>query len=735
LSDEVRKKYIFVKNFNLMKKFTLFFSLFLSILITKADEGMWLLSLLNKNYEKMQEMGLTLSVEEIYSINNASMKDAVVQFGGGCTGEIISDKGLLLTNHHCGYGAIQALSTQQNNILADGFWAKTNAEELPCEGLSVMFFIRMEDVTDFVLSDINDDMTEQERKEFIVERVKELEKRYSENNKYSIRVANMFNGNAYYMFVYQIYKDVRLVGVPPESLGKFGGETDNWTWPRHTADFSLFRVYTDIDGNPAAYSEDNIPLIPKWFFPISTAGVKEGDFAMIMGFPGTTDRFLTSYGVKMAIEEKNPTIVKVRDTKLVSWKAFRTADPVIDLQYASKYAGISNYWKYYIGQTQQLKNNQVIAKKKQIENDFFAWTNSMNKIEYFSVLPDIASAYNEISKLEKLNVLYQQAIFGGPEIFSLASQYNVLYELLQKQNTEGLTEKEEKQLENSINTLKQRNEKFFKNYNVEVDKATTAKLFELFYNETTQEQRPQEFNDAVKEWDEDFIELANDLFANTMFSSRDLLDNFLQNLDIQDLEEDMAAVWYKSFYELNQEIREPLKAQQEILNKSNRLFIRGLLEMNPEKLYAPNANSQIRLTYGKVGGYPIKDGLTANFYTTLDGVMAKEDPTSREFKIPEKFKMLHQNKEFEQYAENGKLHVCFLTDNDITGGNSGSPVINAKGEIIGCAFDGNWEAMSGDIFFEPVLQRCINVDIRFILFIIDKFGEAKHLIDEMKLTY
>jgi len=717
-----------------MKKITLFITIILSVLLVKADEGMWLLSLLNKNYEKMQEMGLTISVEEIYSINNASMKDAVVIFGGGCTGEIISEKGLLLTNHHCGYGTIQALSTPENNILADGFWAKTHADEMPCPGLNVTFFIRMEEVTDMMLAELNDDTTEPQRRDSISKRSRELEKEYGENGKYTVRIANMFNGNAYYMFIYQVYRDVRLVGVPPESMGKFGGDTDNWTWPRHTADFALFRVYTDKEGNPANYSEENIPLVPKWYFPVSTAGMKEGDFAMIVGFPGSTDRFLSSYGVKMAIEEKNPTIVKVRDAKLNSWRTFRRADPVINLQYASKFAGISNYWKYFIGQTQQLKNNNVFEKKQQIENDFQKWVKQNNKTEYKNVIADIASVYAEISKFEKLQNLYSQAIFSGPEIFSLASQFRHIYDLLEKQDNNTISDSEKKQLETRLISLKSRIDNFYKNYNLKVDKATTSKLFELFYNETTSEQRPQVFNDAVKKSKNDFNKLTENLLNKTIFTNKTCVEKFLQNPNAKVLEKDLAYSWYVAFFEFYQEKREPLSEQYEILSKANRLFVRGLLEMNPDRLYAPNANSQIRLTYGTVSGYPIKDGLHAKFYTTLEGVMAKEDPESYEFIIPEKLKKLHQNRDYGQYAEDRQIRVNFLTNNDITGGNSGSPVINGKGQLIGCAFDGNWEAMSCDIFFEPVLQRCINVDIRYILFVIEKFGEAKHLIEEMNLV-
>jgi hypothetical protein len=716
-----------------MKKFTLSLIILLAVSLAKADEGMWLLSLINKNYDKMQEMGLTLSVEDIYSINNASMKDAVVIFGGGCTGEIISEKGLLLTNHHCGYGTVQALSTPENNILANGFWAKNYAEELPCEGLNVTFFVRMEEVTDIILSELTDDMSEQERRDTISKRSRTLENEYSEDGKYSVRIANMFNGNAYYMFIYQIYRDVRLVGVPPESMGKFGGDTDNWTWPRHTADFSIFRVYTDKEGNPATYSEENIPLSPKWYFPVSTAGVQEGDFAMIIGFPGSTDRFLTSFGVKNAIENKGPAIVNARDVKLSSWREFRKADPVIDLQYASKYAGIANYWKYYIGQTKQLKTNNVFDKKKQIEDDFQQWITKNNKTAYKNVLSDMAGAYAEISKLEKFNNLYSQAVFSAAEIFSLAGQFRTIYDLLEKQEQETFTEVDKKQLDTRLTTFKTRMDNFFKNYNINVDKATTAKMFEHFYNETTPEQRPQAFNDAVKKSKNDFKKLTENLFGKTIFADNNLLENYLQNPNTKQMDKDLAFQWYNMFIDFYNEQREPLTSQYENLSKSNRLFVRGLLEMNLDKLFYPNANSQIRLTYGKGGGYPVQDGLHANYYTTIDGVLAKEDPNNREFTIPEKLKSLYQNKDYGTYTEEGQLHVNFLTNNDITGGNSGSPVINGKGQLIGCAFDGNWEAMSGDIFFEPDLQRCINVDIRYILFVIDKFGDAKHLVDEMSI--
>jgi ABC-type transporter MlaC component len=527
---------------------------------------------------------------------------------------------------------------------------------------------------------------------------------------------------------------VRLVGVPPESMGKFGGETDNWTWPRHTADFSLFRVYTNLDGRAAEYSKENIPMVPKWFFPVSTAGIKEGDFAMIIGFPGSTDRFLTSYGVKMAIEEKGPTIVNAREVKLNSWREFRTADPVVDLQYAAKYAGISNYWKYYIGQKQQLINNDVVARKKKIEDDFQTWVTKNNKKEYLNVIADIKSAHEELTKYEKISNLYSQAVFSASELFSLTGGFKPFYELVDKKENDTLTPAEQRQLQTRADALQTRLTEFFKNYNLAVDMATTAKMLEHFYNETKPEQRPQFFNEFVAEKKNNFKALTEDLYDNTIFSAQSMLEYDLKTHNNSTAGGDMIYHWYVSFSDFYNTMIEPLTEHREKLARANRLFVRGLLEMNPDKLFAPNANSQIRYTYGKVGGYPIKDGLTADFFTTLEGVMVKEDPTSREFIVDKKLKDLFNNKDYGQYAEDGRIRVNFLTDHDITGGNSGSPVINAKGELIGCAFDGNWEAMSGDIFFEPALQRCINVDIRYILFIIEKFGNAKNIIEELTIV-
>lgn len=718
-----------------MKKITLFISLLLSILMVKADEGMWLLTLLNKNMSQMQSMGLKLTYQDIYDINNNSIKDGVVIFGRGCTGEIISKDGLLLTNHHCGYGNIQALSSEENNILRNGFWAKTRQDELPCEGLTVKFLIRMEDVSEYLLTGLTNDMTEDERNDTIDQRSKILISDNSEKGKFDVRIANMFNGNAYYMFIYQEYKDVRLVGTPPNDLGKFGGDTDNWMWPRHTCDFSMFRVYTDKEGNPASYSPENIPLSPKFFFPISLNGIQENDFAMIMGFPGRTDRYSSSYGVKMSTEQQNPVIINARGKKLEIINKYRQSNTKIDIQYASKAASISNYWKYSIGQNEQIINNRVIDKKVAIENRFQEWIKANGKeIEYGTVISDFQRIYGEMTKYEKMRVVYREAIFSGSELFTMWNLCSNMYPYLNDKEIDKES-REYRRFENFVASMPERINKFFKDYNVEVDKKVAAAMFEYYYNETTPDQRPEFFNKAVAKYKMNFTKMTEDLFKKSILDDQDALLAFVKNPTAKVLDKDQIFQWFEQLYDFYLQKMEPLNEQFTALSRTNRIFMKGIMEMQPEKLFYPNANSMMRLTYGKVGGYEMKDAVTARYYTTLDGLIAKNRPGSWEFNVPKKIIDLYNAKDFGPYADkNGKLVTCFLTNNDITGGNSGSPVINAKGQLIGCAFDGNWEAMSGDIFFETQLQRTIAVDIRYVLFIVDKFGDAKHLIDEMTIV-
>lgn len=718
-----------------MKKITLFFSLFLSIWMVKADEGMWLMMLLNKNIDQMQAMGLQLTAEDIYNVNNSSIKDGVVIFGRGCTGEIISKEGLLLTNHHCGYGNIQALSSEENNILGNGFWAKTKKEELACEGLTVQFLIRMDEVTNTVLDGVTNEMTEKERNEIIDKNSKTLISDHSEKGKYNVRIANMFNGNAYYIFIYLEYKDVRLVGTPPNDLGKFGGDTDNWMWPRHTADFSIFRVYTDKDGNPAAYSPDNIPLQPKFHFPISLAGVQEKDFAMIVGFPGRTDRYSSSYGVKMTTEEQNPVIINARGKKLEIINSFRQKNTKIDIQYAAKAASISNYWKYSIGQNEQIINNGVINKKVTIENKFQHWIKENKKeAEYGTVIADFEKIYAELTKYAKFSTVYREAIFSGSELFQIWGSLAGLHPTMSKKDVDK-TSAEYKRYEKALANLPARFDKFFKDYNVEVDKKVTAALFEYYYNETTPDQRPEFFNKAVEKYKMDFTKMTEDLFKKSILHNQEALKKFAKNPNAKVLDKDAMYQLFDKLYDFYFEKIKPTEEQHSALARTNRLFVKGIMEMQPEKMFYPNANSMMRLTYGKVDGYEMKDAMTARYYTTLDGKVAKHRPGSWEFNLPQKMIDLYNAKDFGPYADkNGKMITCFLTNNDITGGNSGSPVINGKGELIGCAFDGNWEAMSGDIFFETQIQRTIAVDIRYVLFIIDKFGGAKHLVDEMTIV-
>lgn len=696
-----------------------------------ADEGMWL-PIHIKNlllYENMQELGLKLSPEEIYSVNHSSIKDAIVSLGGFCTGEIISDQGLLLTNHHCAYSSIQSHSTVENDLLKDGFFAKSQSDELHNEDLYVRFLVRMDDITEQFRELLSDTLSAQERQAFISQISQQIEKEASEATGYEASVKPFFAGNEFYLFLYETYRDVRLVGAPPESIGKFGGDTDNWMWPRHTGDFSLFRIYTGPDGKPAEYSPDNIPLKPKHHLPISLAGVEEGDFAMVFGFPGSTDRYLTSYGVQFALDINNPTRVKIRDKRLSILKQDMDSNEALRLQYASKYAQVSNYWKYFIGQSQGLKNLNIVEKKQKIEQDFSAWIAQQpaQRAQYDTVLQNIQQSYEQLRQVQSTYLYLSEAVFGT-EILPFTYQFTRLAGLLEGGSSGD-------QLETVVASLREAAEEHFEDYSAPTDQKVLAALLQMYANDVPSDLLPPIFEKVRKKYKGNFSRWAAQIFDKSMFASQSGTDAFLDEPTLKALEKDPAYQAVESF--MNNYFEKVAPTIQSVygdLENSNRLFVAGLREMNPDRQYYPDANSTLRLTYGTVQSYEPKDGVLYEYMTTLEGVAQKRNPDDMEFQVPDKLMALYEEKDYGRYGVDGEMPVCFITNNDITGGNSGSPVINAQGQLIGTAFDGNWEAMSGDIAFEDRLQRCISVDIRYTLFIIDKFAGASNLIREMTIV-
>jgi hypothetical protein len=678
-----------------------------------------------KNIAEMQRLGLKLSAEDIYSINHSSLKDAIIIFGGGCTGEIVSPEGLILTNHHCGFGSIQKVSTEVNNYLDDGFWAMSKKEEIPIEGLTVKFLNRMEDVTDEAMQNVTDEMNEGDRNETIRKNLKAIEEAASEDGKYSAVAKAIFGGNNYYLYVYEVFTDIRLVGAPPVSIGKFGADTDNWMWPRHTGDFSMFRVYTDADGEPAPYSEDNVPMKPKHYLPVNISGVEEGDFAMIFGNPGGTERYLSSYGVDLAVNTSNMTIVKIREEKLRIMKEGMDADDKVRLQYASKYARTANYWKYYIGQTKGLKRLKVKEKKQMEEAAFTEWLNNnpSAKEKYGEALPLLAEAYETLEGYALPRWYFIEAAYRGPEILGYANSFKGLEKALEANDTE--------KAEESIGKLMDGINGHFKDYDVTIDRNLFASMMQMYHTNVPLDQQPVYLLEMDKKFKGDYDKYADYVFEKSIFGDQAKVEAFLEKPNKKKLERDPELVAVKAFIASYYEMMGKTKEANEKLDKGHRLYIAGLREMYPDRKFYPDANFTMRLTYGTVQDYYPADAIHYEYFTTLDGVMQKEDPDNWEFIVPEKLKELYEAKDFGQYGDGEKMPVCFLTNHDITGGNSGSPVINANGELIGLAFDGNWEAMSGDIAFEPELQRTINVDIRYVMFIIDKFAGATNIIDEM----
>jgi hypothetical protein len=697
----------------------------------KADEGMWLPSFLSQvNIEKMQKMGLELTANDIYNINSTCLKDAIIVLdGGSCTGELVSPEGLFLTNHHCGYGEIQNHSTPENNILKNGFWAKTRDEELANPGKTVSFLIRVEDVTDSINAVLTTEMDEDTREDSIASVSWRLEAAAIKDSHYEAVVKDLYESNRFYLFVSETFRDVRLVATPPHFIGKFGGDTDNWMWPRHTGDFSIFRIYSAPDGTPADYAAENVPLKSRHFLPISLKGYENGDFAMILGYPGTTNRYLTSDGVKHTIETVNDIRIDVRKEKLRIIGDYMATSDEATIKYASKYARSSNYYKYSIGQNRGLKRLDVVQKKKEIEGQFSIWANETNerKEKYGDVLKMLSEAYTNTDDDIALQYLVE-TLLRGPEIFAGANLFSDLNNALKKDKSNEL-------INRYVSSLKDTQKDFFNDYDAATDEKLVASLTQIYIEKVNPKYYPAFVKTIKGKYKGDYNKWASDLFKKSIFDNEKLVDNLLTNPKKSSLAKDPALKISGQLYKVLKDVRKDNEADIEKMDKGYRLYLAGLMEMDPEMSFYPNANSTMRITWGQVGDYYPADAVHYDYFTTLNGYIEKEIPGDREFDVWPSMKELYNKKEFGQYADkDGTLHTCFITNNDITGGNSGSPVINGKGELIGIAFDGNWEAMSGDIAFEPQLQKCINVDIRFVLWTIDKFAGATHLIDEMTIV-
>ena len=697
--------------------------------LVRANEGMWLVSLLNKmNEAEMRGMGLNLSAEEIYSINNASLKDAIVRLNyGQCTGEVVSGQSLIFTNHHCGFDAIQSLSTVENNMLANGFVAKSLKEELPIPNFKISFLVRIDDVTKAIMDAIPNGTSEAERSKIIAAKSKELIAANNEGGKYEVELKSFYYGNEYYVMVYQTFSDIRLVGNPPESVGKFGGDTDNWMWPRHTGDFSMLRIYADAQNNPSNYNKDNVPYKPKHFLPVNIDGVQKGEFSMIMGFPGRTSRYLTSFGVLQATEVRNPALIACLGTKLEAWKSVMDQDAAVDLMYAAKYASTANGWKYYIGQTRGLKRLNVKDDKAKIEKEFNNWLNQNDerKAKYAEALPMIQQYYSEWDPSVLASTYANLSGIGGAEFMNFAYEMGEAIKGI-------MAETDEAKRKEALNSLKADVEAHFHEYNERVDYVTFVNLTNL-YRANMKSGRADWHTTLDGKFKGNVDAYAKKLFATSVFTNEARTLAFLEKPSVKAIDKDMAYLTAKSAATQSKELG--AKNQTEKFNKGMRLLVAGLREMNPNHAYAPDANSTMRLTYGKVDDYKGGDAIQYDYVTTTAGIMEKRDNTNPEFVVPDRLAQLITDKDFGRYAAKGKnLVTCFLTNHDITGGNSGSPVIDGDGNLIGIAFDGNWEAMSGDIAFEHNMQRTISVDIRYVLFTVEKLMGGKNIIDELKFA-
>lgn len=720
------------------KKIALLLVVVLFSLMARADEGMWMLHLLKQQkLSEMQKMGLQLEDYDIYNPDGSSIKDAVVQFGRGCTGEVISSKGLVLTNHHCGYGQIQNHSSLENNYLEDGFWAMSLGEELPNPGLTVTFVDRIEDVTEFVKSALKRDKDQDKDgvlylspsylKRVAIEKVGE--DFLSNNPGMDVEIKPFFEGNQYFMFVKKIYSDVRLVAAPPSSIGKFGADTDNWTWPRHTGDFSVFRIYADKDGNPADYSPNNVPLKPKRWLTISTAEKSENDFVMMMGFPGTTNKFYTSWEVEERRDIDNEILIDMRKVRQEALLEEMLADPHVKIQYASKYSGSTNAYKRAIGSNWAIDMRDFVQTKYEQQERVIEWATKNNKPEYIEAINSIQSIIADRGEYRARSTYLTEAIIRGIEFASVPTANSDKLATALKDNDKA-------NIEQYLSLLKADFEKFAnKDYNPEVDRKVAKAMISAYTEHIDQESLPEYINELYLKFDGDVDGYVDFIFDNSLFASEVNFNEFAKSPTADKLINDPMFLFAKSVRTESSQLREKQSSYNNAFSIARRKYLEGILEMDGPIAYAPDANLTIRLAYGQLKGYKPTDAVYYDYQTTLDGVMEKEDSENWEFVVPEKLKYLYNNNDFGRYAmKDGRMPVCIAASTHSTGGNSGSPLLNAKGELIGINFDRNWEGVGGDVQYLPDYQRSIIVDVRYVLFVIDKYMGATHLIEEMDIS-
>ncbi len=709
--------------------------LILSALNLQAKEGMWIPMLLEqKNLPEMQSMGLKLTAADLYSVNQSSLKDAIVLFGGGCTGEVVSDQGLILTNHHCGFGQIQARSTIEHDYLKDGFWAMSQKEELPNPGLTVSFLISMSDVTNEILKGVTPSMSMKERNDIIRSNASEIRKMATEGNHYEAQVRPFYYGNEYYLMIYEVFTDIRLVGTPPSNIGKFGGDTDNWIWPRHTGDFSIFRIYAGKDNKPAPYSKDNVPFKPRRHLSISLKGVQAGDFTFVYGFPGRTEEYLPFQGVDLAVNIVNPIRIALREIRLSIISSYSEKNDTMRLKYAAKHAGIANGWKKWIGESRGIKRMKGVEIKKEFENKFAQWAGVDEVAQSpFQGLPAaFEEAYTPYKKWKATETWLNESVLSV-EAIRLARSFTPLVSLCSAKDSTDL----------SIKTLTQKYARsidgFFKNYEMRIDRDILAAMLEMYIIKANgNAEQPTELSELYRTYKGNFKNAAEDLFEKSVFTSKKEISALLENFRRKDIKRIKNDPLYKlaiQLTEYNKRIVYPhIIAFDRKFDSLMPIYMKAQMEMQPDKKFFPDANSTLRISYGKIDGYSPEDGVTCNYYTTLKGIMEKENPEVYDYVVEPKLKSLFFSKDYGRYADaSGEMRTCFIATNHTTGGNSGSPVMNGEGQLLGLNFDRCWEGTMSDLMYDPDRCRNISLDIRYCLFIIDKFAGAGHLVDEMTI--